>query len=72
MVKAQDNSGVPSFAAMVEDNINIEESTETKKENFKDGEDNKTPVKVKKSKKKKEVDTETPFKEVDTETPVKS
>merc|ERR1712008_265367 len=45
MVAAQDNSGVPSFAAMVEDNIN-DETTETKKrKNEADDED--TPVKVK-------------------------
>jgi len=60
MVAAQDNSGVPSFAAMVEDNIN-DETTETKKRKN-EAEDEDTPVKVKKSKKKKDVETETPAK----------
>eukprot|EP00092_Neocalanus_flemingeri_P022359 GFUD01024250.1.p1 GENE.GFUD01024250.1~~GFUD01024250.1.p1 ORF type:complete len:705 (+),score=293.67 GFUD01024250.1:248-2362(+) len=62
MVKAQDNAKVPSFAAMVEDNINNDDdSSKSTKRKLKDDEDVETPVKVKKAKKKKD-DTETPVK----------
>lgn len=58
MSEAHDVAGVPSFAAMVEDNLNDSDSTGPSKRKI-DAEDTETPVKVKKAKKKKD-ETETP------------
>ena len=59
MVANQDDSVIPSFAAMLDDNIN-DETTESKKRKS-DAEDIDQPVKVKKAK-KKDVEEETPMK----------
>merc|ERR1712243_270203 len=59
MVANQDDSVIPSFAAMLDDNIN-DETTESKKRKS-GAEDIDLPVKVKKAK-KKDVEEETPMK----------
>jgi len=60
MAAAQDNSDVPSFASLVQDNIN-DESTESKKRKV-GIEEEGPPAKAKKAKKKNNMDEETPVK----------